>query len=86
MALAVNVWVPDLKELATHPAYLPGDGLDLTNRPNVIDVWSGSGPGRSLLLNGHLDTISVEPAAAWTHAHLSGHEGMARSTGVAPRT
>jgi hypothetical protein len=75
MALAVDVWVPDLKELATHPAYLPGDGLDLTNRPNVIDVWSGSGPGRSLLLNGHMDIIPVEPAAAWTHAPLSGHEG-----------
>jgi len=29
-------------------------------RPNVIARWKGSGGGRSLLLTGHIDTVSVE--------------------------
>lgn len=30
------------------------------NRPNVIAHWRGSGDGKSLLLTGHTDTVSVE--------------------------
>jgi len=81
VGLSVDVWVPDLKELATHPAYFPVDGLDLTNRPNVIGIWKGPGGGRSLLFNGHVDTIPIEPVAAWTHGPLSGREEQDRVYG-----
>jgi acetylornithine deacetylase len=33
-------------------------------RPNVVGVLAGRGPGRSLLLCGHLDTVGVEGMAA----------------------
>lgn len=81
MGLTVDVWVPDLKEVTSHPAYIPVDGLDFANRPNVIGVWKGAGGGRSLLFNGHVDTIPVEPVAAWTHGPLTGHEEQDRVYG-----
>jgi len=47
----------------------------------VVGTWKGTGGGRSLLLNGHVDTIPVEPAAGWTHGPLSGHEAGERLYG-----
>ena len=81
MGLTVDVWIPDLKELATHPAYQPVEGLDFANRPNVIGTWKGAGGGRSLLFNGHVDTIPVEPVAAWTHGPFAGREEQDRLYG-----
>lgn len=81
MGLNVDVWVPELAALEGHPAYQRVEGLDFRGRPNVVGVWRGTGGGRSLLLNGHVDTIPVEPAAAWTHGPLSGHEAGERLYG-----
>ena len=41
-------------------------------RPNIVGVRSGSGGGRSLLLNGHVDTIGTGDPALWTHPPFSG--------------
>ncbi len=42
--------------------------LNYKNRPNVVGIWKGSGGGRrSLILNGHIDTVTVEPLNQWTH-------------------
>ena len=37
------------------------DVLNYNNRPNVIGRLRGSGGGRSLIINGHIDTVTVEP-------------------------
>jgi acetylornithine deacetylase len=81
MGLAVDVWEPDLARLADHPAYIPVEGVSLAGRPNVIGIWKGTGGGRSLLFNGHVDTIPVEPVSAWTHGPLSGTEEQDRVYG-----
>ena len=70
--LAVDMFEPDLDALAGHPAYQPIEGLSFAGRPNVIARAAGSGGGRSLILNGHVDTIPVEPSAAWTSGPFSG--------------
>jgi len=41
-------------------------------RPNIVGVRAGSGGGRSLLLNGHVDTVGTGDPALWTHPPLSG--------------
>ena len=43
------------------------DVLNYKNRPNVVGRWKGSGGGRSLILNAHIDTVTIEPRDAWTH-------------------
>ncbi len=40
--------------------------LNYRNRPNVVGRLAGSGGhGRSLILNGHTDTVTVEPRSEW---------------------
>ena len=46
--------------------------LQFSGRPNVVGVWKGSGGGRSLLLNGHVDTVPHEPLSEWVNGPLSG--------------
>ena len=44
------------------------DVLNYKNRPNVVGTWRGRGKGgKSLILNGHIDTVTVEPKNEWTH-------------------
>ena len=40
--------------------------LNYDGRPNVVGVFKGNGGGRSLILNGHIDTVTVEPHDEWT--------------------
>ena len=41
--------------------------LNYKKRPNVIGTLKGQGGGKSLLLNGHIDNVTVEPQDDWTH-------------------
>ena len=40
--------------------------LNYHNRPNVVGIFRGTGGGRSLILNGHIDTVTIEPEGEWT--------------------
>lgn len=42
------------------------DVLNYKNRPNVVGTLRGQGNGKSLLLNGHIDNVTVEPKSDWT--------------------
>jgi acetylornithine deacetylase len=72
MGLDVDEWVPDLAELAQHPAYVPAEGRDFSGRPNVVGIHRGDSSARSLLFNGHVDTIPWKPESDWQFSPLSG--------------
>ena len=58
---------PDLWEPAPTGAgsrFVPA-GLDFVGRPQLAAVLPGAGSGRSLLLNGHIDAVDVEPRDEW---------------------
>ena len=40
--------------------------LNYRGRPNVVGQFRGTGDGRSLILNGHVDTVTIEPRGEWT--------------------
>jgi len=40
--------------------------LNYRERPNVVGTFRGTGGGRSLILNGHIDTVTLEPRGQWT--------------------
>ena len=43
-------------------------GLEFEGRPQLIARLRGTGGGRSLLFNGHIDVVSAEPRDQWTSA------------------
>lgn len=69
--LAVDVWEPDAAALAPHAEFVT-IGAGFAGRPNVAGAWAGSGGGRSLILNGHIDTVELGDPAAWSVPPLSG--------------
>ena len=44
------------------------DELTFEGRPQLVARFRGSGGGRTLLLNGHVDVVDVEPRGDWTQA------------------
>lgn len=66
-------WQHDLilpyADLPTHEALKKSgleDVLNYQDRPNVVGTFRGTGGGRSLILNGHIDTVTIEPTHEWT--------------------
>ena len=59
----VDVFEPSAAELAGKPMIPPG--LDFAGRPQLAARFPGTGGGRSLLLNGHIDVVSSEPKERW---------------------
>jgi len=44
------------------------------NRPNVVGILKGTGNGRSICLNGHIDVVSPEPVEHWSHDPWGGEK------------
>jgi acetylornithine deacetylase len=80
LGLALDVWSADDEELAAHPAFIP-TGRSYRDRPNVVGVLHGSGAGRSLILNGHVDVVPTGAEETWTHSPWSGHFEQGRVYG-----
>jgi len=62
----IDLWEPDAEALQGKPLVPPG--LDFAGRPQLVARRRGAGDGRSLVLNGHIDVVSVEPRERWTSA------------------
>jgi acetylornithine deacetylase len=63
--LEVDVWEPDPETLAPYAESVTlRDGFE--GRPNVVGVLRGGGGGRSLILNGHIDTVEIGGEGAWS--------------------
>lgn len=60
----VTVEEPDVAVVAGHP-FVP-DGFSFAGRPQLVARFAGAGGGRTLLMCGHIDVVSVEPRDAWS--------------------
>jgi acetylornithine deacetylase len=69
--LDVDIWEPDPFTLTEHAESVTLAG-GFAGRPNVVGVRRSHGHGRSLILNGHIDTVEIGDPAAWRHAPLGG--------------
>jgi len=68
--MEVDKFVPSLAELRKHPAFVEVS-QPYENRPNVVGTLKGTGGGRSLLFNGHIDVIPEGDPANWEHGFWS---------------
>ncbi len=79
----VEILRSDYSELERHPAF-SDDGVSFEERLNVVGTWAGSGSGRSLILNGHMDVVPVGNVALWKFPPWEGvvHEGKLHGRGA----
>lgn len=66
LQLDVDEWDISEDDLRTHPAYIQTPHGS-HGRPNVVGTWRGTGGGRSLILNGHVDVVPTGSENKWRH-------------------
>ena len=71
MGLEVDMWVMEGEELLNHP-YFVSPRNQFANSPNVVGVWKGTGGGRSMILNGHVDVVPAGDEKQWEASPFSG--------------
>lgn len=72
LGLEVDVWDPEYSVLSSHPYFVPSR-KSYAGSPNVVGVLKGTGGGRSIILNGHIDVVPEGDRAKWTQDPFSGH-------------
>ncbi|KZE66027.1 acetylornithine deacetylase [Fictibacillus phosphorivorans] len=71
IGLEVDMWYPIGEELAKHPNFC-ASRTDFSTSPNVVGIWRGTGNGRSLVLNGHIDVVPEGDLTQWEEHPYSG--------------
>jgi acetylornithine deacetylase len=84
LGLEAQVLQSSFAELEQHPAF-SDDGISFDERLNIVATWpasdptypsaehqTGESPGRSLILNGHMDVVPIGDPALWKHPPWSG--------------
>jgi len=66
----VELFEPAVDEFSGHPMFRPNQTFK--GRPILWARIPGTGGGRSLLFNGHYDTVVADPVGEWTHGPWSG--------------
>lgn len=71
MGAEVDFWYPDIEQMRKHPGFC-SDRTDFSTSPNVCGVFKGSGDGKSLILNGHVDVVPPGNEDDWSDSPWSG--------------
>ncbi|NTW05790.1 MAG: peptidase [Peptococcaceae bacterium] len=65
MGLETDLWYPNTAELKEHPAFDLVNHENLGKRPNLVGRLRGTGKGKSLILNGHVDVVDPGTETHW---------------------
>lgn len=71
LGLKLDIWDIDEKKLLNHP-YFRSDRTDFKGNPNVVATLKGTGGGKSLILNSHIDVVPAGNYADWQNEPFSG--------------
>ncbi len=71
LGLEVDMWIMGGDELLRHP-YFVSPRTSFEESPNVVGIWRGTGGGRSMILNGHVDVVPEGDRNQWEHDPYSG--------------
>lgn len=72
LGLTLDIWEIGGEELKRHPAFCC-DRESFEGNPNLVGVLKGTGGGKSIILNGHIDVVPVGDEQSWEHDPFSGH-------------
>ena len=68
----VDMWDPDVRKLREDYPFFTGSRPTFQGSPNVVGTRAGSGGGRSLLVDGHVDVVPAENAGEWSTPPFAG--------------
>ena len=71
MELTLDIWEIGSPELFNHPLF-SSDRKNFYGNPNVVGILKGTGGGRSLILNGHIDVVPEGDLSDWKDDPFSG--------------
>ncbi|MGG1674670.1 peptidase [Neobacillus sp. NRS-1170] len=71
LGLTLDIWEIGGDELKNHPAYCC-DRESFEGNPNLVAVLKGTGGGKSIILNGHIDVVPVGDVSNWKQDPFSG--------------
>ncbi len=64
LGLEIDIWEPDIKEMSAHVNFVSTRDT-FEDSPNVVAIWRGTGGGRSIILNGHIDVVPEGDILQW---------------------
>lgn len=70
MSCEVDIFEPEEEKIKKYSAFTPGHNYK--GRPNVAGKIKGTGGGRSLLIDIHVDTVPIGNLSLWKHNPLGG--------------
>ncbi|MCZ0871335.1 peptidase [Peribacillus sp. AS_2] len=71
LGLEIDLWEIGDEQLRKHPHFYC-DRRDFKGNPNLVAIKRGTGKGKSLILNGHIDVVPEGDHAAWHDEPYSG--------------
>jgi acetylornithine deacetylase len=71
LGLELDIWELGGPALLDHPAFF-SDRKDFRGNPNVVGVLKGTGGGKSIILNGHIDVVPAGDLKTWNDEPFSG--------------
>ncbi|WP_175991300.1 peptidase [Bacillus sp. Marseille-Q1617] len=71
MGLELDIWEVQEQEMKEHPFYRC-DRSDFKGNPNLAAILKGTGGGKSLILNGHIDVVPEGNRNDWKYDPYSG--------------
>lgn len=72
LGLEMDIWEIGGDGLENHPAFC-SDRKSFKGNPNAIGIMKGSGGGKSMILNGHIDVVPAGNLKDWDCDPFSGH-------------
>lgn len=69
---AVDMWEPDIQAMREFFPFFRGSRESFAGSPNVVGVRKGTGGGRSLMVNGHIDVVPPGERSAWNTDPFTG--------------
>lgn len=72
LGLEMDIWEIGGDGLTKHPAFC-SDRQSFKGNPNAIGIMKGSGGGKSMILNGHIDVVPAGHLNDWEGDPFSGH-------------
>lgn len=73
LGVDLDIWEPSYTKMKDHP-YFVSPRTNFSDSPNVVATLKGSGGGKSMVLNGHIDVVPEGDVNQWESHPYSGQK------------